>query len=131
MPTVPKPDDCSVKIVSCRSIEEVSDYLHRIGIPSGNIQHLDPKSELFFIELGAVATAKANILKQTMRSMGPDLGKSTTNVVFLGTFSHYHKLIEKLKSRFYELFSIAEKMEQFIEQYRKGLFNNRRRKLCV
>lgn len=99
------------------SMAQVKDELERIGVHPQGCEIMAPKAAVRLIKVFGVKAWIANILKQEMLSIGADAGVAygcidcsvaLSDVLLIGTVSHYHQLKAKLERQSPELREIGE-----------------------
>jgi len=112
---------CRLRVLSLKNRNEIAQELARVGVDPGGIKKLAPKGMVRLMKVSGLPSPAAHILKQTMLSIGGDVGVShgsltmreaTTDALIIGTESHYRRLIENLKSQPLNLKEISERIEK-------------------
>jgi len=110
-----------LRVLSLKNGNEIARELARVGVDPGGIKKLTPKGVVRLTKISGLEAPAAHILKQTMLSIGGDVGVShasltmreaSTDAIVVGTESHYRKLIENLKSQPLDLKRLSNQIEK-------------------
>jgi len=123
-----------LRVLSLKNRNEVAHELAKIGADPGGIRKLAPKGVLWLTKIHGLQSAAAHILKQTMLSIGGDVGVSydsltmrdgTTDALVIGTETHYRRLIENLKLQPLDLKELSSQIERALSLSRNTRFHLR------
>jgi len=112
--------------LSLKDWNEIAHELAKIGVDPGGVKKLTPKGIVRLTKISGLQAPAAHILKQTMLSIGGDVGVSygsltmreaTTDALIIGTESHYKRLIENLKAQPLNLKEISEQIEKALSAF--------------
>lgn len=112
---------CRLRVLSIESPSEIAHELAKIGVDPAGIEKLVPKGIVRLTKVRGLQAAAAHILKQTMLSIGGDVGVSygsltmreaTTDALIIGTETHYRRLVENLKAQPLDLKEVSKQIEQ-------------------
>jgi dihydropteroate synthase len=99
-----------------------------IGADPRSIQLMAPKSLHYNIKLDNLDARAANLIKQTMLSIGGDacvarsvseFALSPTDVLLMGTLKQYKILCERLRNQPFNLEQVADELRTVLSQYEK------------
>ncbi len=123
-----------LRVLSLKNRNEIVHELAKIGVDPEGIKKLAPKGIVRLTRISGLPAPAAHILKQTMLSIGGDVGVSygsltmrdaTTDVLVIGTESHYRRLIENLKVQPLDLKQVSEQIEKALSLSGKTRFHLR------
>ena len=123
-----------LRVLSLKNRNEVAHELAKIGADPGGIKKLAPKGVLWLTKIHGLQSPTAHILKQTMLSIGGDVGVSyhsltmrdaTTDALVIGTETHYRRLIENLKAQPLDLKELSSQIERALSLSRNTRFHLR------
>lgn len=112
--------------MSIRESGEIARELAKVGVDPRGIERLVPKGTVRLIKVRGLPAAAAHILKQTMLSIGGDVGVSydsltmrnaTTDAMILGSETHFRRLIENLKPQPLNLRDLSEEIERTLARF--------------
>jgi dihydropteroate synthase len=119
----------SSRIIDIKDIKSAKEEIRKIGVDSEGMPWLSPKAVYACVKLENVSSYAANILKQEMLGKGGDAAVNrgvvncsvkSTDVILMGTFSQYKKLIQKLSIQSVTLREIAEELKELLRCFEKG-----------
>lgn len=122
---------CRPRVLSTRESDEIARELAKVGVHPGGIEKLVPKGVVRLVKVRRLPGAAAHILKQTMLSIGGDVGVSygsltmqdtTTDAIILGTETHFRRLIENLKPQPLNLRELSEEIEKALARFNRRRF---------
>lgn len=122
---------CRPRVLSTRESDEIAGELAKVGVHPGGIEKLVPKGVVRLVKVRRLPAAAAHILKQTMLSIGGDVGVSygsltmhdaTTDAIILGTETHFRRLIENLKPQPLSLRELSEEIEKALARFDRRRF---------
>ncbi len=125
---------CRLRVLSLKSPNQIARELRKIGVDPEGIKIMAPKATLRLTKISGLGAPSAHIIKQTMLSIGGDaavsygsltIREATTDVLVIGTESHYQKLIEKLKAQPLNLKEVSRQMEEALSSLEKRYFRLR------
>ncbi|EJO5348847.1 dihydropteroate synthase [Clostridium botulinum] len=103
--------------------------LNKIGVHEGSINIFMNKNSITPLKIFNVLSPAANIIKQEMMALGGDCAVNkycinckaeTSDIILLGTYRQYKKLLEKLKyMTFFRIEEITEELEDYIKNHKK------------
>jgi len=132
------------------SSENAAYELEKIGVCPAGVRVMKKKYSILPIKIFSVPVTEANIIKQEMLSIGGDSAQASgainhsvsyTDVILLGTLSHYEKLLLKLKEQNFkaltelsdrlndllfsktEIFRVGDKEYSVADKYVMGIIN--------
>ncbi len=117
------------RIIDIKDIKTAKEEIRKIGVDSEGMPWLSPKAVHACIKLENVSSYAANILKQEMLGKGGDAAVNrgvvncsvkSTDVILMGTFSQYKKLIQKLSIQSSTLREISEELKDLIKCFENG-----------
>jgi len=120
-----------LRVLSLKNPNEIARELAKIGADPRGIEKLMPKGVVRFIKVKGLSAPAAHILKQTMLSIGGDVGVSynsltmretTTDALIIGTETHYRRLVENLKAQPLNLGEVSGYIEQALSLSAKTRF---------
>ncbi len=120
-----------LRVLSLKNPNEIARELAKIGADPRGIEKLMPKGVVRFIKVKGLSAPAAHILKQTMLSIGGDVGVSydsltmretTTDALIIGTESHYRRLIENLKAQPLNLKEVSSLIQEALSLSAKTCF---------
>jgi len=115
-----------LRVLSLKNRNNIAHELAKIGVDPGGIEKMTPKGILRLIKIDGITSPAAHILKQAMLSIGGDVGVSyssltmrdaTTDVLVIGTESHYRRLVENLKAQPLDLREISDRIEKALSSF--------------
>lgn len=120
-----------IKAITINNQKEAEVVMKQIGVDSGGIKIMAPKSVFCLIRINKLSNIAANILKQETLSIGADTAVSRdtltgktkyTDCLIMGNLRQIERLSEKLKFQPYSLSKIALCLERAISNYYKKNF---------
>lgn len=112
--------------MSIRESGEIARELAEVGVDPRGIERLVPKGTVRLIKVRGLPAAAAHILKQTMLSIGGDVGVSygsltmrdaTTDAILIGSETHFRRLIENLKPQPLNLRDLSREIEETLARF--------------
>jgi dihydropteroate synthase len=106
-----------LKCLHIETLARVREELERIGVHPQGCEIMAPKALVRLVKVCDVKPLVANILKQEMLSIGGDAGVAygcidcsvaSSDVLLIGTVSHYHQLKTKLERQSPQLQEVGE-----------------------
>jgi dihydropteroate synthase len=120
-----------LQILSIDKIEDMNEEMKKIGVDREGISIMAPKSLNLNIKIPKINLKAALILKQEMLSLGGDaalpreafnLSKEITSVILLGNLKIFNRLVEKLKTQYFQLPELSQKIKEVIVNYHRRDF---------
>ena len=121
----------TVRIISLRDQSEAKALMRDLGVETGGIEIMSPKTIPALVRINNLPIFAANILKQESLSIGADTAvsrdaltgkKKHTDCLIIGNLTHIHRLSEKLKRQPYGLNKIALELQAAFNNYQKDNF---------
>lgn len=116
----------NARVLAIHEIAEIRKALREIGVDAEGIEIMGPKAIHRLIKLEDVDVRAANIIKQEMLSLAGEaaiskeayyLKQETTDVILIGTLSHYKDLYNKLQRQPFGLRDLAEEIREVLSNY--------------
>jgi len=104
-------------------LQEAKSYLEEVGVDKGGIRIMSPKMIHLKLKIKSLKARAANILKQSMLSLGGDaavsrksaaMGEGPTDVVLMGDVRHFRTLWPKLIMQPFGLKKVGEEVRQLL-----------------
>lgn len=118
-----------LKIIIELNKNSFPEELNKIGVHEGSINIFMNKNSITPLKIFNVLSPAANIIKQEMMALGGDCAVNkycinckaeTSDIILLGTYRQYKKLLEKLKyMTFFRIEEITEELEDYIKNHKK------------
>ena len=121
----------TVRIISLRDQSEAKALMRDLGVETGGIEIMAPKTIPALVRINNLPIFAANILKQESLSIGADTAvsrdaltgkKKHTDCLIIGNLAHIQRLSEKLKRQPYGLNKIALELQAAFNNYQKDNF---------
>ncbi len=121
----------TVRIISLRDQSEARALMRDLGVETGGIEIMAPKTLTALVRINNLPIFAANILKQESLSIGADTAvsrdvltgkKKHTDCLIIGNLAHIQRLSEKLKRQPYGLNKIALELQSAFNNYQKDNF---------
>ena len=121
----------TVSILSLRDQSEAKALMRDLGVETGGIEIMAPKTIPALVRINNLPIFAANILKQESLSIGADTAvsrdaltgkKKYTDCLIIGNLTHIQRLSEKLKMQPYGLNKIARELQSTFTNYQKDNF---------
>ena len=121
----------TVRIISLRDQSEAKALMRDLGVETGGIEIMAPKTIPALVRINNLPIFAANILKQESLSIGADTAvsrdaltgkKKHTDCLIIGNLAHIQRLSEKLKRQPYGLNKIALELQSAFNNYQKDNF---------
>ena len=121
----------TVRIISLRDQSEAKTLMRNLGVETGGIEIMAPKTIPALVRINNLPIFAANILKQESLSIGADTAvsrdcltgkKKHTDCLIIGNLAHVQRLSEKLKRQPYGLNKIALELQGAFNDYQKDNF---------
>jgi len=116
----------NIRVLQVFKEEEVISEMKKIGVDAKGIELMSKKAISRVIKLEDVELKLALILKQEMLSLGGEAGLTknaisltcqTTDVLLIGSLKHYQRLISKLKTQYFGLSNLGDKIEEVLNNF--------------
>ncbi len=116
----------NARIITINDLNEAKMQISNIGVDVGGLGWLAPKAVHINILLEDISPLAANILKQEMLGKGGDAAvhrgvancsEQSSNVLLMGSYNQYIKLLYKLKMQSGSLKVIAEEIQKILEAF--------------
>lgn len=133
----------NARILSIDSLNNAKEEIRKIGVDAGAIPWLSPKALHITMKLENLSSFAANIIKQEMLGKGGDAAVNRgvanfsvdkSDVLIMGTYSQYNRLVYKLGMQSGSLKEIAEEIQRTLSVLDKGkpkIFECRKHKLSM
>src|SRR3989338_10515462 len=121
----------TVRIISLRDQSEAKALMRDLGVETGGIEIMAPKTIPALVRINNLPIFAANILKQESLSIGADTAvsrdaltgkKKHTDCLIIGNLTHIQRLSEKLEMQPYGLNKIARELQSAFTNYQKNKF---------
>jgi dihydropteroate synthase len=121
----------NARVLDLRSTDDAKREMGKIGSTPAGIKIMSRKADFHLIKIEGVGTKEANIIKQEMLAAGGDAAtdKGTldfsvkkSDLILMGTASHYGRLLGKLRIQPFKCKQIAAEVEQVLANYDKRDF---------
>mgnify|MGYP001577900236 CR=1 FL=1 len=121
----------TVRIISLRDQSEAKTLMRDLGVETGGIEIMAPKTIPALVRINNLPIFAANILKQESLSIGADTAvsrdaltgkKKHTDCLIIGNLAHVQRLSENLKRQPYGLNKIALELQDAFNNYQKDNF---------
>ncbi|HDS09637.1 MAG TPA: dihydropteroate synthase [Firmicutes bacterium] len=115
-----------VQVLSLRTAEEIGREFRRIGVDSGGIEKMLPKSRFLLIKLKNIPTVVSNILKQEILSKAGEAAVHRSVITFktegsdillMGTFTVLKNFLNGLTGHYFGIPEIKSDIEKALERY--------------
>jgi len=112
-------DEPIVHKIETLSLADAQREMERIGVHPDGVRIMAPKAVFSVLKIYRLSPYHANVLKQEMLSIGAeaataagciDCSRAESDVILMGTLSHYRKLFEKLKQQPPSFHPLAQKI---------------------
>lgn len=119
----------NARIIYIGNIGEARDEIRKIGVDAGAIPWLSPKAVHITMKLENISTFAANIIKQEMLGKGGDAAVNRgvanfsvdrSDVLVMGTYSQYNRLVYKLSLQSGSLKKIGEEIQRLLKTVDNG-----------
>ncbi|MBW2306812.1 MAG: dihydropteroate synthase [Deltaproteobacteria bacterium] len=116
------------------NLREARSYLEEVGVDEGGIRIMTPKMIHLKLKIKSRKAQAANILKQSMLSLGGDaavsrqaaaMGEEATDVVLMGDLRHFQALWPKLRVQPFGLKKVGEEIRRLLENLQRRDFTLR------
>ena len=116
----------NTRILHIESLDEAREEIRKIGVDSGAMPWLAPKAIYITIKIENIKAFAANIIKQEMLGKGGDAAVNrgaancsaeTSDVLIMGTYEQYHRLVRKLFMQPGDLKEVAEEIISLLDAY--------------
>ena len=113
----------NARLLFIENMSTSKEEIRKIGVDAASIPWLSPKALSITMKLENISTFAANIIKQEMLGKGGDVAVNrgvanfsteTSDVLIMGTYSQYNKLIYKLEMQPGSLRDIAEEIKRIL-----------------
>ncbi len=113
----------NARLLFIENMSTSKEEIRKIGVDAASIPWLSPKALFITMKLENISTFAANIIKQEMLGKGGDVAVNrgvanfsteTSDVLIMGTYSQYNKLIYKLEMQPGSLRDIAEEIKRIL-----------------
>ncbi len=113
------------RIIYINDMHEAQDEIRKIGVDASGIPWLSPKALFLTIKLEGISAFAANIIKQEMLGKGGDAAVNRgvanfsierSDVLLMGTYGQYKRLIYKLGVQGGGLKQIADELQGLLER---------------
>lgn len=103
-----------------------------IGVDKYGVDIMGPKADQFLVKTGKISTVEANIIKQTLLSLGADAAvakwsitgsRKPTDCLIVANESQLLKLVFRLKNQPFGLNQIADDLQAAIENFHLSSYN--------
>ncbi len=115
-------------------LHEARSHLEEVGVDEGGIRIMSPKMIHLKLKIKSLKARAANILKQSMLSLGGDaavsrqaaaMGEELTDVVLMGDLRHFRALWPKLRVQPFGLKKVGEEIRQLLKNLQRRNFTLR------
>ncbi|HOQ38148.1 MAG TPA: dihydropteroate synthase [Acetivibrio sp.] len=119
----------NARIIYIDNMHEAREEIRRIGVDASSIPWLSPKALFITMKLENISTYAANIIKQEMLGKGGDAAVNrgvanfsveSSDVLLMGTYSQYKRLVYKLGVQSGSLKKIADEIQRLLEGLEVG-----------
>lgn len=119
----------NARIVYINDMHEAREEIRKVGVDASAITWLSPKALFIAIKLENVSTFASNIIKQEMLGKGGDaavnrgvanFSTESSDVLLMGTYNQYNKLVYKLCMQGGSLKKIANEIQRLLEGLEEG-----------
>ena len=113
----------NARLLFIENMSTSKEEIRKIGVDAASIPWLSPKALFITMKLENISTFAANIIKQEMLGKGGDVAVNrgvanfsteTSDILIMGTYSQYNKLIYKLEMQPGSLRDIAEEIKRIL-----------------
>lgn len=113
----------NARLLFIENMSTSKEEIRKIGVDAASIPWLSPKALFITMKLENVSTFAANIIKQEMLGKGGDaavnrgvanFSTQTSDILIMGTYSQYNKLIYKLEMQSGCLRDIGEEIKRIL-----------------
>lgn len=113
----------NARLLFIENMSTSKEEIRKIGVDAASIPWLSPKALFITMKLQNISTFAANIIKQEMLGKGGDVAVNrgvanfstkTSDILIMGTYSQYNKLIYKLEMQPGSLRDIAEEIKRIL-----------------
>ncbi len=114
----------NTRIICINTVNDAEEEIRKIGVEDGAIPWLLPKALYFTVKVENVSPFAANVIKQEMLSKGGDAAVNRgvancsvekSDILIMGTYGQYMKLLSKLKLQSGSLKEIAGDIERTLK----------------
>ena len=119
----------NARIIYIDNMHEAREEIRRIGVDASSIPWLSPKALFITMKLENISTSGAKIIKQEMLGKGGDAAVNrgvanfsveSSDVLLMGTYSQYKRLVYKLGVQSGSLKKIADEIQRLLEGLEVG-----------
>ncbi|HOM01880.1 MAG TPA: dihydropteroate synthase [Acetivibrio sp.] len=119
----------NARIVYINDMHEAREEIRKIGVDASAMTWLSPKALSIAVKLEDVSTFEANTIKQEMLGKGGDVAVNrgvadfsaeSSDVLLMGTYSQFNRLVYKLQMHGGSLKEIAHEIQRLLEGLEKG-----------
>lgn len=113
----------NARLLFIENMSTSKEEIRKIGVDAASIPWLSPKALFITMKLENISTFAANIIKQEMLGKGGDVAVNRgvanfsteiSDILIMGTYSQYNKLIYKLEMQPGSLRDIAEEIKRIL-----------------
>ena len=117
-------DMIGVRILHIDNMHDAKEEIRKIGVDASSIPWLSPKALFITMKIENVSAYCANIIKQEMLGKGGDvainrgalsLSVETSDILLMGTYNQYRRLIYKLGMQTGSLLEIANEIKRTLD----------------
>lgn len=117
-------DMIGVRILHIDNMHDAKEEIRKIGVDASSIPWLSPKALFITMKIENVSAYCANIIKQEMLGKGGDvainrgalsLSVETSDILLMGTYNQYRRLIYKLGMQTGPLLEIANEIKRTLD----------------